>query len=185
MTSTLTQFAHAVTQLLLIRWRHPHLFPLVRMLHVNSLPCLFFTSLHSWQIWLFTCERKAVSFTQWMWLYWQVNKAETKDDCWKAVTMDKKNVCVFIVYAIRCEWFPRKTLFLPVYIGSLFQFWLQRISNQHVFSTAFFFVLVFWVIIFFSKRCTETLFLSSCHCGICLLKRTRWALRVVACDFHK
>lgn len=59
-----------------------------------------------------------------------------------------QNVCVFIVYAIRCEWFPRKTLFLPVYIGSLFQFWLQRISNQHVFSTAFFFVLVFWVIIF-------------------------------------
>lgn len=96
-----------------------------------------------------------------------------------------QNVCVFIVYAIRCEWFPHKTLFLPVYIGSLFQFWLQRISNQHVFSTAFFFVLVFWVIIFFSKRCTETLFLSSCHCGICLLKRTRWALRVVACDFHK
>lgn len=160
-------------------------FPLVRALHVKSLPSSSPLLSTLTDLIVYMRKKKTVSLHSECGCIGRWTRLKPKMTVGKLWWWIKKCVCVCVVCAVRCEWFPHKTLFfVPVYIRSLFQFWLLKPTCIQYCSFLCFCFFEWFRFFFFLQTMYWNLF-SPCHCGICLLKRTRWALRVVACDFHK
>lgn len=170
-----------------------------RILHVDS------PSLHSDT---FDCKdenTKTAPSLQWerRRLRWQANGLKPKTTAWKAVMIDTKMwACVRYTSYVMNDFFNTSILgpsSLPINMCSNFLI-LFRESQTNMYSDfpkctnhrwkkkqPFFsvkgwggFMMIIKWFLSFLKRCTENLLLSSCHCGICLLK---WTTQ--ACDFHK